>query len=335
MKKRVLCIFSFLLIALIFLTVISPKVEDEMITLVEARKVQGEIRNYVIGNIAVFWKNSDDKLFCLSEGTGWEGGLRISEIPPEYFDIVEGHVEIGQGTEYWYIHSASREPVAGNAVKTVEVERVIDRYIVWHPDEIELKGMLPNSMNLINCSRDALLISCWSAPAPYFEHSIHHSIKSVVDSDVRIYSMNDIQSFTNALPWISGIFSVLICSLALCVAAWVSIEKEGRRKTTFIINAVVIAALLSILPLLLGQFDLPASLMPEESILDIRHYVNDFSRIISSMDSMQDSTVREWLFRAGWISILVIALSAALTSLLIVCEHRPPKRKREKKTNVL
>ena len=73
MKRKVLCFFSFLLILLVFFTIVSPKVEEEMITLVDARKGEGKgNRNVSVGTIAIIWENSNDRLFNLVEGDGCE-----------------------------------------------------------------------------------------------------------------------------------------------------------------------------------------------------------------------------------------------------------------------
>ena len=40
MKRIVLCIFSFLLILLVFCTMVSPKAQEEMMTLVETKKTE-------------------------------------------------------------------------------------------------------------------------------------------------------------------------------------------------------------------------------------------------------------------------------------------------------
>ena len=71
---------------------------------------------------------------------------------------------------------------------------------------------------------------------------------------------------------------------------------------------VLIAVLLASLPLLLKCFDLPASLMPSESILDISHYAEELGRIRESMALMEDATVDSLLSSATAVSVLVAAI---------------------------
>ena len=321
MKRKVLCFFSFLLILLVFFTLVSPKVEAEMHTLVDARKggAKGKY-NFSVANIALEWKTSDDKLFSLVEGDGWENGLRLAEIPPEYFDRYEGHVELGAGTEYWYVYSASREPVLGCSVRVVEPERGEDLYLLWHPEALSGLEKLPNSMDLTAHRNNTALVSTWRAAFPFFEHTVWYTLREQLGNELRVYSLHDIQQFTQALPWIIGVIAVLLCSILLWGASWILSDKIGCGKGTLVINTLLIAVLLSLLPVLMNQLDLPASLMPQESILDIPHYQETFNRITTSMDSMGDPTVQDWISQATAICWMVAGLSAAITGAIVTVE---------------
>lgn len=335
MKRKVLCFFSFLLILLVFFTIVSSKVEEEMITLVDARKGEGKgNRNVSVGTIAIVWENSNDRLFNIVEGDGWESGLRIAEIPSVYFDRYEGHVELGAGTEYWYVYSASREPVLGSAVNVVETERGEDTYLLWHPESISNLDRLPNSMDVIAHEGNVALISNWGATFPFFEHNIWYTLKGKLGNELRVYSLHDVQQFVQALPWIVGAIVAAFCSIILWSASWILSGKISCRKRTLGINTLLIVALLSILPLLLDQFDLPASLMPQESILDIPHYIETFGRITASMDTMGDSTVQTWLSQATTNCWTIAWLGVAITGAIVTAEgilcHRRIKAELEK-----
>ena len=321
MKRKVLCFFSLLLILLVFFTIVSPKVEDEMYTLVDARKGEGKgNRNFSVGTIAIVWENSNDRLFNIVEGDGWESGLRLAEIPSAYFDRYESHVELGAGTEYWYVYSASREPVLGSAVSVVETERGEDTYLLWHPESISNLDRLPNSMDVIAHEDNVALISNWGATFPFFEHNIWYTLKGKIGNELRVYSLHDVQQFTQALPWIVGVIAAVFCGIILWGASWILSGKIGCRKRTLVINTLLIVVLLSSIPLLLNQFDLPASLMPQESILDIPHYIETFGRITSSMDSLDDSTVQSWLSQAVTTCWVVAGLSIAVTGAIVTVE---------------
>ena len=331
MKRKVLCFFSLLLILLVFFTIVSPKVEDEMYTLVDARKGEGKgNRNLSVGTIAIVWENSNDRLFNIVEGDGWESGLRLAEIPSAYFDRYESHVELGAGTEYWYVYSASREPVLGSAVSVVETERGEDTYLLWHPEYILNLDRLPNSMDVIAHEGNAALISNWGATFPFFEHNIWYTLKGKIGNELRVYSLHDVQQFVRALPWVTGIASVLI----VCLLLWAASFLLPFRKSVLWVNGFLIAGILGSLPWLTSKFDLPASLMPKESILDISHYQQTFERIFSSLEKLGSNMLQGTLSMAISTCTVVLSLALLLTALIItvealICWHLHKKEEQE------
>lgn len=331
MKRKVLCFFSLLLILLVFFTIVSPKVEDEMYTLVDARKGEGKgNHNALVGTIAIVWENSNDRLFNIVEGDGWESGLRLAEIPSAYFDRYEGHVELGAGTEYWYVYSASREPVLGSAVSVVETERGEDTYLLWHPEAISNLDRLPNSMDVIAHEDNVALISNWGATFPFFEHNIWYTLKGKIGNELRVYSLHDVQQFVRALPWIAGISAVLV----VCLMLWATSFLLPLRKGTLWVNGILIAGSLGSLPWLTTKFDLPASLMPKESILDISHYQQTFERIFSSLENLGSNMLQGTMSMAMSTCMVVLALALLLTALIItvealICWHLHKKEEQE------
>lgn len=319
MKKHVLRFFSLVLILLIFCTIVSPKVEEEMATLVEARHAKpSSANNLSIRNIAVIWQGSDDALYCITEGTGWESGLRITEIPSTYFDRGISHISLGTGKEYWYIYSASRQPVAGDAIMEVEVKKGADIYLLWTPGTFGTIDFGPSALEILAAGDNAALIRNPSSQYPFFEHNAWFILREKLGDDLRIYSMHDVEQMARTLPWVAAVFAVLLCAVIL----WSSFWKEGRSKAMIAVNVLLIGALFACLPKLLGQFDLPASLMPPTSILDISYYAELFDRILSSMDALGDPRVQEWLTRGAAGSALILGAGALAAVLIVVIEEK-------------
>lgn len=330
MKRKVLCFFSLLLILLVFCTLLSPKVTEEMATLVEAKSVDGKgMYNTGIGGIAVQWNTSDVKLFSIVEGEGWESGLRIAEVSPRFYSNFGGHIQLGPGMAFRYVYTASRDPVAGDAVRAVKVTYGDDKYLLWHPEHIGSLNALSNAMELLAQGENVALISTWNGAQPYFEHNMWYNFKDTIGKDVRIYSLNDVEAFFGALPWIAAVFSALLCSLILWGGTCILTRKEDCKKWMWMGNVLLICVLLGAVPLLCAFFDMPASLMPPEFILDIPHYVGEFQRITQSMASMGDYTVQTWLNQAATASILVAGLSALLTAGMLVAENILCRRNKE------
>ena len=327
MKRRVLSFFSLLLILLVFLSFISPKVEEEMSTLVEAKRAKGNGRtNLNISSITIIWPNSTDVLFTITEGTGWETGLRVAELPSDYFDIGPAHISLGPGKEYWYIKSASREPVAGNPITVVETKKGADTYIFWHPESLAGLDLSASKLEILSQTDNAALIRNPSSTYPFFEHNMWYIYHSKLGDGLRVYSLHDVQQFTQAMPWIAGLAAVLLSSIIL----WGGSCLFDRRKGALAVNILLIVGLLALLPWLLSQFDLPASLMPPEFILDLSHYADNFGKITASMDALNDSTVHGWLSNAAVSSAIIVAASMLLPCSIIAIEEMIARRREER-----
>lgn len=334
MKRTVLCFFSYLLILLVFCTLISAKVEDEMMTLVNTRTAEARNgRSVMIGTISLDWENTENVMYILSEGSGWEDGLRVSFVPSKYYQRLEGdkHVTLGAGTSYLYVYSASREPILGSEVRVVDPGKGADSYLVWNPEPIESLEGMASYMQVETQTDNALLFSMHGAAFPYFEHNLWYRFREIVGTDVRLYSLHDVQQFTECLPWIAGIAAVLFVSLILWAGSWILQANRGRCTGVWIANTLVIAALFLCLPWLQRQFDLPASLMPRDYILDFPHYARTFERIKASMDAFGIPTVREWLSEAGG-TCAWIAAAAVLLPVGILIAERLLCRRAEKRS---
>ena len=323
MKRKILCFFSFLLVLIVFFTLVSPEIEDEMITLVEIKKgTTSNDKRFRVGMIALNWKNTEDTLFIAVDGKGWEEGKRVSMIPPEYYERMEGHVEFGPGSKFWFVYSASRTPVLGEPIRVIETKRGDDTYLVWHPESLEGLDNLSNTMEILAQTDNAALISTWSTVFPFFEHSIWYRFHNSATDELRIFSLHDVQQFADALPWVAGVIAILLCSLILWSANWLLSGKKGYSKGVWITNILVVTALFAIVPWLLRQFDLPASLMPPVYIMDIAHYVRTFRQITSALNALGGADVQKSLSQAWTVSAAILGASILFAGIIILIERR-------------
>ena len=326
MKRTVLCFFSLILILLAFFTMITPKVEAEMTTLAVTKRTEPRM-NTSISDMSIQWEHGNNVIFTLAEGSGWETGLRITEMPHHYYSRYNGVATIGPGAEYLYIYSASRPPVTGGMVKGIKARYGKDTYLLWHPETIEGLGTLPSSMTLLSKTENAALLGCRNGAFPYFEHNMWYTFRGSVGDDVRVYSLHDAENFCLALPWITAVFAALLCCLILWGGTCALTRKENCKKWVWLGNIGLIGGLLCVIPVLLEQFDLPASLLPPEFILDISHYVGEFQRMTSAMADMGNDTLKTWLTQATTSSLLVALISILLTTGILLAEHLLSRRK--------
>ena len=332
MKRKVLCVFSLILILLTFCTLFSPKAETEMQTYVEVKKLHGTgkaARNLSISKAALTWPDSQGVLYNIVEGTGWESGSRVASIPAITYDDYEEYVKLGPGTDYLCIYSASRTPQLGSGVAPLEKTwKGDDIYLLVMTQEVEDLSVLHTyGMTERQRSEKAALMDVRRAVYPFFEHRTWYALKDELGEDLRIYSLYDIVQFLDAVPWIAGTAMVLLCSLLLWGASWVG--KAERRKGILILNILLIAGLMAALPWMLNQFDLPASLMPKECILDIPHYLDNFRIIFSSLESMGSRILADATAQAASRSAIIVGGSLLAVICVIILEIYLLKRKKE------
>ena len=198
MKRRVLCIFSFLLILVVFGTLISPFAQEEMVTLVETKRTdKSSPLNTNVGEIAIDWPTSERMLYTIVAGSGWEAGQRIAAVPSRYYNDYGTYIAIGPYNDYRYIYTASRDPVPGDRVKAVRIKYGNDTYLLWHPETLGELDKLSNAMTLLNRTENTALITCRNSANPYFEHNMWYTFTTNgVGEEVRIYSLKDVQTFT-------------------------------------------------------------------------------------------------------------------------------------------
>ena len=94
-----------------------------------------------------------------------------------------------------------------------EITKADDTYLLWHPEALENLDMLPNSMTLRQNNDTAALVDMHQGRFPFFEQRVWYSLRNDMGDDLRIYSLTEVQQFFNALPWLAGIGTVLLCSL--------------------------------------------------------------------------------------------------------------------------
>lgn len=328
MKRSVLQVFSLILILLVFCTLLSPKAQEEMVTLVQAKRTdKNSPQNTNVGEIAIEWKTADRMLYSIVDGSGWESGQRIAEVSPRYYNDYGTYAAIGPYSDYRYIYSASRDPVADGTVCSVKIKYGKDNYLLWHPESVGELDKLSNSMELLAKGENVALIYCWNGASPYFEHNMWYTFRNTVGREVRVYSMNDTKTFCEALPWVAAVFTALLCSILLWAGTCFVTRKEGHKKWMWIGNISLIGVFLGAVPVLCEFFDLPASLMPKEFILDIPHYIETFRRITASMAALGDYSVHGWLTQAAIASFLIAGISVLLTSGILLAEHLLSRRK--------
>ena len=344
MKRKILCVFALIAYLLVFCTLLSPKVEEEMQTQVEVKKTYGEKilnRNMAVPASALTWSDEDEQIFQVVEGKGWQTGDRVQEISRWSYTIIYSmwwasdstvvhkepqRVEINPGKNFSVIIAASRQPQVGDQVQVItEFETRDDTYIIYYPKGAENLESYPNSFAPLAQSDQALIVQPTKAQAPFFESSVLVSLKNMNAEELRAFSVADISQFYKMLPLIAGVALILVWGVFLWGYSCVLIHRPGRKRLV-LRNGVAGIALLCLMPVLVGMIDLPASLMPEENIFDIAHYRSEFSQIFSALKSAGSDLLTQERTAAAW-SVAGILLAGVILPVVLVWLDRKIKKK--------
>lgn len=340
MKKRVLCFFSLILYLLTACGLLSQKIEAEMATqvLLSLRTAAGSLSPTSQPLRVLFTDEGDDHLYEVVDGTGWNSGLRIREIPEGFWTIgyaIGPYVAIPGGRDYRFVESASRQPPEGKLARIIEeFEITDDRYLLLFPEGVPESMALPENTAVIAQSRNALLLDVPNAELPFFEHRAK-TLSDTLGAAERVFSLTETEQFLTALPAIALTALLLASALILWAFSCLLSIRPEQHKGLIWFNAALILASLYALLRVLGSFDLPASLLPARNILDWQHYADTLSLIFGTLETFADNaqgllTLKAQAFAQsaqilqwGFLATLALVLTEAL--LLFFRSHRRKK----------
>ncbi len=343
MKRKVLCVFSLLGYLLLFCSLFAPFAQREMALLAEVKNVRAnENRNVSLSYYSGQWGDKSG-LFQVVEGTGWSTGDRADIIPEQYYTMqkgyfsqIAGHILLHPGTAYQVIVSASRMPQVGDAVEVVELtEHRGEKLIVYTPEGAFQPRPLPNNFTIVQQGEKGMLMDTIGIKMPYLEHLMVQSIESRIEAEgMRVYSYTDAKNFMAQFPLLALMLGLLLSGIILWGGTCLLTRKE--RPAWLFWRNIGAMALTLLLALLLTKFiDLPASLMPPKSILDIGHYACEFSNIFTAMESMGNSSLHQFGTLMSCLSAAIVLVLAALSIGLLWLEYKRYNRVSNTETDLL
>lgn len=284
MKRRILCIICLVLYLLTASTFLSLKIEKEMLTQTEVMNVKGDPvwgLKVSISQAALFEDEEGMHLYELVEGTGWESGLRVQEIPWEGYelDYGDGRLYLADIRDFSFIISASRQPVPGELVEIIDTKEAAltsDQFLFVYPQ---------GGQN----GETGVLFSVESTTTYFLEHRQKGEYQDMAAPGWRIFSMNAVESFWNQLPLVALIAVLLLAVTVLWVFSFAVCGSTDRpRRVFFLVGTVSIASLAAIF-FILHHMELPSSMLPDTNILDIRHYRSELETMLSGLKALPES----------------------------------------------
>lgn len=285
MKKKALCIFMLIFWMVAAATLLSIKVEEQMVpqvTIVSPQDNRGS-RSALPADCLQMDEDGFPHLFSTYEGTGWEAGTRVREESGSYM-LTEKGLELDSG---WgdYVQYASKPLRSGEIVEVVRGgKKEADYWLAVFPDGIpEQMGELPSGMDVAEQSGDAMLISVEKADLPYMTGRVKSLIPEAAGAEV--YSFAEMEKFLDALTAVGLVLGILTAAVTLWVCCCFMAKEPRKNLAGMIINITLGLLLLVGLFFTLRTMELPSSMLPREQITDFGYFYHEYHQFFSALKS--------------------------------------------------
>ena len=328
MKRRILCVICLLLYILAACTILSLKIEPEMIIPVDVQEIKGANtqKAYIELPMTVLF---DRLLYEVVEGTGWDSGPRVQLISyTEYtIDNENEKVLLDTGVDRLLITSASRNPVSGELVEVLpeKQDKKSDQFLFVYPNRIPYDFTISRKLEVIEKSSTAILAVKEETDVTFLEHQQKGQFTKMAGEEWRIFSMDDLMVFWQQVPFVVQIMLFIIGVLLLWIVSFVVSTRTARPGWLF-----AYAGILSVLSLLgiqynLNRIDFPSSMLPDANILHLKHYIYEQTLISQALETISTGASEIINFKASmisecnkllWIGMAVIVVTATVAVLI-------------------
>lgn len=334
MKRKVLCVFSLVAYLLLFCTIFAPMAGREMAILVDIKQIKKNVNfNPQVAVSCALW-DDEEIIFQVVEGTGWNTGSRADPLPRQYYSISHdfkgnpSHVVLSPGADYTVILSASRTPRKDDLVEIVDAEESPgEKLILYCPEGVQEIKLLQNNFTVSQQGDQGILMDTIGIKMPYFEHRTIQALKNrIITETLRIYSYTDAKNFLWQLPLLSLIAGLLLCGVILWGGTCLLTKKQQSGRLLWVNTGTISLTLLLIWPLTYAV-DLPASLMPPNSILDLGHYFSEFSNIFAALASVGDTSLHTLSILMTIASVAILMVITELSIMFLKFQYKRNKTK--------
>ena len=337
MKRRILCVICLLLYILAACTILSLKIEPEMIIPVDAQEIKGANtqKAYIELPMTVLF---DRLLYEVVEGTGWDSGPRAQLITYTEYTIDDENekVLLDTGVDRLLITSASREPVNGELVEVLpeKQDKKSDQFLFVYPNRIPHDITISRKLEVIEKSSTAILAVKEETDVTFLEHQQKGQFAKMAGEEWRIFSMDDLMAFWQQVPFAVQIMLFLLGIILLWIVSFVVSTRTARPGWLF-----AYAGSLSVLSLLgiqynLNRIDFPSSMLPDANILHLKHYIYEQKLISQALETIRTGALEFINFKASmvfecdkilWIGLSVIIVVIVPLAIFSIANHQDIK----------
>lgn len=336
MKKKVIFLFAFLFWVLAVCTLLALRIEALMTPQVVL--VDEYANMSALPEDCLFTNETGSHLFTVVEGSGWNSGTRTRKVQPEDY-LLDGD-KIALYTYGDPVQYATKQPRDGYLVCVLKFSQKANDHWVVCSDETLNAPENTQEIAVEQTFKDAALLAVQGMPSPFMPNQAKSTLAEKWDSPPKgltVYSLNDTESFLNALPLLAVLLAFLLVSLILWAYSCRLAKYPQKNKTALLVNGGIAAACFAALPFLLNGIKLPSSLLPQDNIFDFGHYSKEFSEIFGALQDFAangNETAAMALSQAQtalWASLAVVLSGAALGVVIVVigthiCRKKPAEK---------
>lgn len=337
MKRRILCVICLLLYILVACTILSLKVEPEMLIQVDVQEIKGANtqKAYIELPMSVLFERF---LYEIVEGVGWDSGPRVQLISHTEYTIDDENekVLLDTGVDRLLITSASREPVNGELAEVLpeKQEKKSDQFLYVYPNRIPNDITISRKLEVIEKSHTAILAVKEETDVTFLEHQQKGQFAKMAGEEWRIFSMDDLTAFWQQVPFVVQIMLFLLGIFLLWGVCFAVSTHTARPGWLFTYTGI-----LSILSLLgiqynLNRIDFPSSMLPDANILHLNHYIYEQKLILQALDTIRTGASENINFEASmvsdcnrllWIGLSVIIVVIVPLAIFSIANHQDIK----------
>lgn len=287
MAKKSLHFFSFILWLLIFCTLFSGWVEEQMMPQVKVYK-SSQMKDYnsmVEFSKNILFEDSDGyHLYYLEEGDGWETGYIVKEREPFSYEVVGDLV---------YVQATATDSLILYSTKPLTEEMQVKKTSTYQSEE---------ALYLVTTSEGNASIISMKAPTPFMESEAKTLWELPEESHV--YPLSDFKQFSDSLPKLSVVLMLFLIGLFCwaCKLQWRRLSKVWNDVMNYGLQGV----LLALVEVMLTYTSMPSSLMPASNVFDFKYYSEKIAYILTALRKLADEGMH--LVRGFYVDVIVSAL---------------------------
>lgn len=316
MKNHVFCVFFLIFLTLVTCTVLSGKIEEEMTLEVIGYPKNTSYDSFSMPKDMYFTDEQGSHLYEVYEGTGWESGLRAREISVEggYFTV---------DRDYTIVRGASRQPVYGELVELYDGKDTgPGTYVAYYPNGVPEQNAMLFQAEILEQSEHVLVLYQKAAVQPFTENRTKGGLIQLTAPQWDVYSLDALdqllRNIPNSMLAIGLVLSVAVLGVCICILSY----HAKRNQWLLLLNGILIVFLLNGLSQVLKQIDLPASMLPRDTVFNISHYRRELAAIFDALEELASETtrtyaaLRETALRKGYTVLLSAGILSGITAVL-------------------